>query len=109
MRVTHPDYLTDADEVIRRAEAACGSSVEKYHLLNNNCEHFATGCKGLMDGYGWSYQSRREGKVCYKAPQVPQQASDDQGDDDCNEPQQTTDDWVDDDMDVTRTSKDKLI
>lgn len=36
-----------------------------YSVNDSNCEHFVNACKGLMGGYGWSYQTKSKGLRLY--------------------------------------------
>jgi hypothetical protein len=40
--VSHAESVDDVEEVIRRARSRVGE--DRYHLLKNNCEHFAEWC-----------------------------------------------------------------
>lgn len=63
--------------VIQSAEAAASSTIAaaRYDFRYNNCEHFVTACKGLLEGYGWSCQIESKGSHCYGNQPFPTQDS----------------------------------
>lgn len=44
-----------------------------YDLQYHNCEHFVTGCKGVLGGYGWSCQVGSKGTKGYGDISFPTQ------------------------------------
>ena len=63
-RLDHAEYDSDRTIVVARARRWVGKR-NQYSMKENNCEHFVTGCKGILHGFGWSWQTRCKGTVNY--------------------------------------------
>mgnify|MGYP001803341502 FL=1 len=63
-RLDHAEYDCDRARVVAKARRWVGQR-SQYSMKENNCEHFVTGCKGILHGFGWSWQTRCKGTVNY--------------------------------------------